>query len=117
MNLFLHFSLSCAICSVTSYLLTCIILDSCSRHDAIGNSQGGYRGFYSKNTMQLTPKVVNDIHKRGGTFLQTSRGGHDTNKIVDNIHDRGINQVTCFFPLASVWMKVLLVFFLIYRFI
>ncbi|KAG5558276.1 hypothetical protein RHGRI_008269 [Rhododendron griersonianum] len=54
---------------------------------------GGYRGFYSKNTMQLTPKVVNDIHKRGGTFLQTSRGGHDTNKIVDNIHDRGINQV------------------------
>lgn len=55
--------------------------------------QGGYRGFYSKNTLTLTPKVVNDIHKRGGTFLQTSRGGHDTNKIVDNIQDRGINQV------------------------
>ncbi|AED97493.1 phosphofructokinase 4 [Arabidopsis thaliana] len=55
--------------------------------------QGGYRGFYSKNTMNLTPKVVNDIHKRGGTFLQTSRGGHDTAKIVDNIQDRGINQV------------------------
>ncbi|XP_020882381.1 ATP-dependent 6-phosphofructokinase 4, chloroplastic isoform X1 [Arabidopsis lyrata subsp. lyrata] len=55
--------------------------------------QGGYRGFYSKNTMTLTPKVVNDIHKRGGTFLQTSRGGHDTVKIVDNIQDRGINQV------------------------
>lgn len=55
--------------------------------------QGGYRGFYSKNTLQLTPKIVNDIHKRGGTFLQTSRGGHDTNKIVDNIQDRGINQV------------------------
>ncbi|XWS47709.1 hypothetical protein CRYUN_Cryun13aG0007400 [Craigia yunnanensis] len=55
--------------------------------------QGGYRGFYSKNTLTLTPKVVNDIHKRGGTFLLTSRGGHDTQKIVDNIHDRGINQV------------------------
>ncbi|XP_050386753.1 ATP-dependent 6-phosphofructokinase 4, chloroplastic [Argentina anserina] len=55
--------------------------------------EGGYRGFYSKNTLKLTPKVVNDIHKRGGTFLRTSRGGHDTNKIVDNIHDRGINQV------------------------
>ncbi|XP_057996270.1 ATP-dependent 6-phosphofructokinase 4, chloroplastic isoform X2 [Hevea brasiliensis] len=55
--------------------------------------QGGYRGFYSKNTVTLTPKVVNDIHKRGGTFLCTSRGGHDTNKIVDNIQDRGINQV------------------------
>ncbi|XP_009804348.1 ATP-dependent 6-phosphofructokinase 4, chloroplastic [Nicotiana tabacum] len=60
--------------------------------DVIG-IQGGYRGFYSKNTLDLTTKVVTDIHKRGGTFLQTSRGGHDTKKIVDNIQDRGINQV------------------------
>ncbi|KAK3447387.1 hypothetical protein EUGRSUZ_A02923 [Eucalyptus grandis] len=61
--------------------------------DDILGIEGGYRGFYSKNTSQLTPKVVNDIHKRGGTFLRTSRGGHDTQKIVDNIQDRGINQV------------------------
>ncbi|XP_044506104.1 ATP-dependent 6-phosphofructokinase 4, chloroplastic-like [Mangifera indica] len=61
--------------------------------DNILGIEGGYRGFYSKNTMMLTPKVVNDIHKRGGTFLRTSRGGHDTHKIVDNIEDRGINQV------------------------
>ncbi|KAL3844212.1 hypothetical protein ACJIZ3_001615 [Penstemon smallii] len=54
---------------------------------------GGYRGFYSKNTINLTPKVVNDIHKRGGTILGTSRGGHDTMKIVDSIQDRGVNQV------------------------
>ncbi|XP_051119345.1 ATP-dependent 6-phosphofructokinase 3-like isoform X2 [Andrographis paniculata] len=54
---------------------------------------GGYRGFYSKNTINLTPKIVNDIHKRGGTILGTSRGGHDTMKIVDSIQDRGINQV------------------------
>ncbi|KAG8635923.1 hypothetical protein MANES_16G076300v8 [Manihot esculenta] len=54
---------------------------------------GGYRGFYSKNTISLTPKFVNDIHKRGGTILGTSRGGHDTSKIVDSIQDRGINQV------------------------
>ncbi|KAI3468168.1 hypothetical protein Pfo_024831 [Paulownia fortunei] len=54
---------------------------------------GGYRGFYSKNTIPLTPKVVDDIHKRGGTILGTSRGGHDTMKIVDSIQDRGINQV------------------------
>ncbi|KAK6116842.1 hypothetical protein DH2020_049408 [Rehmannia glutinosa] len=53
---------------------------------------GGYRGFYSKNTITLTPKLVNDIHKRGGTILGTSRGGHDTMKIVDSIQDRGINQ-------------------------
>lgn len=55
--------------------------------------QGGYRGFYSRNTIPLTPKIVNDIHKRGGTVLGTSYGGHDTSKIVDSIQDRGINQV------------------------
>ncbi|KAL1830646.1 hypothetical protein DCAR_0100574 [Daucus carota subsp. sativus] len=55
--------------------------------------EGGYRGFYSRNTISLTPKIVNDIHKRGGTILGTSRGGHDTMKIVDSIQDRGINQV------------------------
>ncbi|TYJ02407.1 hypothetical protein E1A91_A13G226700v1 [Gossypium mustelinum] len=54
---------------------------------------GGYKGFYAKNTVYLNPKVVNDIHKRGGTILGTSRGGHDTSKIVDSIQDRGINQV------------------------
>ena len=43
--------------------------------------------------MSLTPKFVNDIHKRGGTIIGTSRGGHDTSKIVDSIQDRGINQV------------------------
>lgn len=57
------------------------------------SSQGGYKGFYSRNTILLNPKVVNDIHKRGGTILGTSRGGHDTAKIVDSIQDRGINQV------------------------
>lgn len=50
-------------------------------------------GFYARNTIPLTPKVVNDIHKRGGTILGTSRGGHDTSKIVDSIQDRRINQV------------------------
>ncbi|PKU81064.1 ATP-dependent 6-phosphofructokinase 6 isoform X2 [Dendrobium catenatum] len=55
--------------------------------------EGGYKGFYARNTVQLTPKSVNDIHKRGGTILGTSRGGHDTSKIVDSIQDRRINQV------------------------
>ncbi|XP_010915352.1 ATP-dependent 6-phosphofructokinase 3 isoform X1 [Elaeis guineensis] len=55
--------------------------------------EGGYRGFYARNTITMTPKTVNDIHKRGGTILGTSRGGHDTSKIVDSIQDRGINQV------------------------
>lgn len=56
--------------------------------------KGGYRGFYSRNMIPLTPKVVNNIHKRGGTILGTSRGGSDPSKIVDSIQDRGINQVS-----------------------
>ncbi|VFQ97704.1 unnamed protein product [Cuscuta campestris] len=55
--------------------------------------EAGYMGFYARNTKNLTPKLVNDIHKRGGTILGTSRGGHDTAKIADSIQDRGINQV------------------------
>ncbi|ESQ54317.1 hypothetical protein EUTSA_v10024824mg [Eutrema salsugineum] len=54
---------------------------------------GGYRGFYARNTIHLDLKTVNDIHRSGGTILGTSRGGHDTTKIVDSIQDRGINQV------------------------
>ncbi|GAQ90518.1 Phosphofructokinase [Klebsormidium nitens] len=61
-------------------------------HDILG-IDGGYRGFYAKNTIQLDPKKVGDIHKRGGTFLGTSRGGHETTKIVNSLEDRGINQV------------------------
>ncbi|KAL0554155.1 hypothetical protein IC582_008071 [Cucumis melo] len=61
-------------------------------HNVVG-IQGGYKGFYSKNTISLTPKSVNGIHKRGGTILGTSRGGHNTSKIVDSIQHRGINQV------------------------
>ncbi|XP_048233667.1 ATP-dependent 6-phosphofructokinase 6 isoform X2 [Ricinus communis] len=70
----------------------------CGLHDMYGVNrilgiEGGYKGFYARNTILLTPKVVNDIHKRGGTILGTSRGGYDTSKIVDSIQDRGINQV------------------------
>lgn len=61
--------------------------------------KGGYKGFYAHNTIALTPKNVNDIHKRGGTILGSSRGGHDTTKIVDSIQDRGINQVCALFSL------------------
>lgn len=61
--------------------------------DKVLGIEDGYKGFYARNTVTLTPKSVNDIHKRGGTILGTSRGGHDTIKIVDSIQDRGINQV------------------------
>ncbi|GLJ24645.1 hypothetical protein SUGI_0471250 [Cryptomeria japonica] len=55
--------------------------------------EAGYRGFYAHNTIPLTLKVVNDIHKHGGTFLFTSHGSHETSKIVDSIQDCGINKV------------------------
>jgi 6-phosphofructokinase 1 len=70
----------------------------CGLHDLYGVSSvvgvvGGYRGFYARNMVDLTPRSVNDIHKRGGTVRGTSRGGQDTGKIVDSVQDRGINQV------------------------
>ncbi|ONM28972.1 ATP-dependent 6-phosphofructokinase 4 chloroplastic [Zea mays] len=72
--------------------LVCGLYDMYGVTSVVG-IEGGYKGFYSKNTVALTPRSVNGIHKRGGTVLGTSRGGHDTAKIVDCLQDRGINQV------------------------
>ncbi|KAH7301236.1 hypothetical protein KP509_23G017100 [Ceratopteris richardii] len=72
--------------------IVCGLWNQYGVRDIVG-IEDGYRGFYSRNTVPLDPKIVNDVHKRGGTVLGTSRGGHDTTKIVDSIEDRGINQV------------------------
>lgn len=56
----------------------------------------GYRGFYSSSTqplVQLNPSIVHHWHTKGGTVLQTSRGGFDLCKIVDAIQNQGFNQV------------------------
>ncbi|XP_057725362.1 ATP-dependent 6-phosphofructokinase 2 [Arachis stenosperma] len=53
----------------------------------------GYRGFYWREPVELNPKLVDDWHKRGGTVLETSRGGFDLNKIVDAIENLRFNQV------------------------
>lgn len=53
----------------------------------------GYRGFYSSEPRRLSPKMVHGWHKRGGTVLETSRGGFDLEKIVNGIQQRGFNQV------------------------
>ncbi|KAI4377845.1 hypothetical protein MLD38_015414 [Melastoma candidum] len=45
---------------------------------------GEYRGFYAKNTVNLTPKVFNDIHKRGDG---TQRGA---GVIYEEIRRRGL---------------------------
>lgn len=58
--------------------------------------RGGYRGFYSTELepVQLSTELVHNWHKRGGTVLQTSRGGFDLKKIVDAIQFHGFNQVS-----------------------
>eukprot|EP00616_Rhizochromulina_sp_CCMP1243_P000546 CAMPEP_0118974076 /NCGR_PEP_ID=MMETSP1173-20130426/11058_1 /TAXON_ID=1034831 /ORGANISM="Rhizochromulina marina cf, Strain CCMP1243" /LENGTH=545 /DNA_ID=CAMNT_0006923779 /DNA_START=50 /DNA_END=1687 /DNA_ORIENTATION=+ len=54
----------------------------------------GYQGFYSgKPWLPLDPAAVDQIHTLGGTVLGTSRGGHDTEKIVDALEEKGVNLV------------------------
>lgn len=60
--------------------------------------QAGYRGFYSREPVELNPKMVHGWHKRGDTVLETSRGGFDLNKIVDAIQHHGFNQVAITLP-------------------
>ncbi|CAN6448230.1 unnamed protein product [Victoria cruziana] len=61
-------------------------------HEIFG-IRAGYRGFYTWDPIELTPKWVDHWHKSGGTMLQTSRGGFDLKKIVDAIEARGFNQL------------------------
>ncbi len=55
----------------------------------------GYRGFlpeFSFPCMQLTPEIVVDIHRQGGTILGSSRGyGDRTEDIVDALERMNIN--------------------------
>jgi 6-phosphofructokinase 1 len=54
----------------------------------------GYGGLYNDNCwMELTPKLVQEIHLLGGTILGTNRGGFDGVKIADSLESRGINMV------------------------
>ncbi len=57
--------------------------------------QFGYKGFFNESgyePVDLNPDNVDTIHKIGGTFLGTSRGGGDrTVDIVDSIERLGIN--------------------------
>jgi len=55
----------------------------------------GYKGFFTEqgfNTVDLNPDNVDTIHKIGGSFLGTSRGGGDrVSEIVDSIERLNIN--------------------------
>ncbi len=68
-------------------------------HHAYGVSQvygfqGGYKGLdphLGKEPLLLTPELVDDVHKKGGTFLGTSRGPVDIAVAVQNLIDKKIN--------------------------
>ncbi len=57
--------------------------------------RNGYKGFlpeYGFDDIELTPDVVDDIHKLGGSVLGTSRGGGDqTERIADAIERLNLN--------------------------
>lgn len=58
----------------------------------------GYRGLDPNRCQEpivLSPEIVEDIHKEGGTMLGTSRGPVDTKIAVDNLIQRGINLLLC----------------------
>ncbi len=59
--------------------------------------QFGYKGFFAEegyDTIDLNPDNVDNIHKIGGTFLGTSRGGGDrVVDIVDSIERMSINMM------------------------
>jgi len=58
----------------------------------------GYEGFISKYNhpvVELTASMVSEIHLNGGTFLGSSRGEQDVEKIVDTLEIMNINILFC----------------------
>jgi 6-phosphofructokinase 1 len=56
--------------------------------------RGGYAGLDPANGMEpvtITPGFVEDIHRKGGTILGTSRGPVDIGRAVDHLIERGVN--------------------------
>ena len=56
--------------------------------------RGGYQGLdpsRGQAPIRLTPEFVDDIHRRGGTVLGTSRGSVDTDTAVENLMRLGVD--------------------------
>ncbi|CAM8921961.1 unnamed protein product [Rhodiola kirilowii] len=55
----------------------------------------GYRGFSDEDLgeMELSRRVIQNIHLSGGSFLGVSRGGPTVSEIVDSMEERGINML------------------------
>jgi 6-phosphofructokinase 1 len=63
----------------------------------ISGIQYGYKGFlpeYQYGVKNLNPDMVDDIHKLGGTFLGSARGGgKEVSKIVDSLEQLNLNML------------------------
>lgn len=58
----------------------------------------GYKGLTKKATTEaitLNSRVVDQIHKQGGTILGSSRGNQDPCEMVDELEEQGINLLFC----------------------
>jgi 6-phosphofructokinase 1 len=58
----------------------------------------GYEGLmpkYNHPVIELTAQMVSDIYTSGGTFLGTSRGNQDVEKMVDTLEILNINVLFC----------------------
>ena len=58
----------------------------------------GYSGLAAKPDhpeIKLTPDIVSEIHKLGGTMLGSSRGRPDTGEMVTTLVNKGINILFC----------------------
>ncbi len=58
----------------------------------------GLEGFipsYGHEPLILDPEIVDDIHQEGGTILGSSRGGQDTQQIVNTLARLNINMLFC----------------------
>jgi 6-phosphofructokinase 1 len=57
----------------------------------------GYAGIVSREPepIVLTPDVVDDVHRHGGTLLGTSRGPQDIEVMVDRLIERRVNGLIC----------------------
>ncbi len=58
----------------------------------------GFEGFipeYNHPVIELTTRIVDDIHLTGGSILGSSRGNQDVGKIVDSLEMLNINILFC----------------------
>jgi 6-phosphofructokinase 1 len=85
------------LCPGLNDVIRSIVMESYYHYDVktILGIRYGYAGLNPKNgynPIELTPEMVVDIHKLGGTILGSSRGGtEDMEMLVDTIENMGIN--------------------------